>query len=105
VKTSLQMTTRNIQSYFGKVEEKKVIPILHALLNCEFCTQKFTSTQGLGNHVKQKHNTSCCQNSRLREEEEKKIAKAEMVTLMYCGVYTSICLLTCKIWYTGIRQA
>ena len=35
--------------------------------------------------------------ARLREEEEKKIAKAEMVTLMYCGVYTSICLLTCKI--------
>ena len=43
--------------------------------------------------------------ARLREEEEKKIAKAEMVTLMYCGVYTSICLLTCKIWYTGICQA
>ncbi len=38
-------------------EEKKFVTDVPKTIECRFCVEKFASPQGLGNHVKAKHNT------------------------------------------------
>jgi hypothetical protein len=46
-----------IDSFFKPTEAKKFVTDAPKVIECRFCVEKFASSQGLGNHVKAKHNT------------------------------------------------
>ena len=65
--TSTYLKMRKITSFFGNSENKREVVPMQAtpsLLSCEFCDKKFQGTQGLGSHIKNKHNTEATRQKR-----------------------------------------